>query len=77
MYTATLERIGDAIINWFDPEEQFTGFTKVRYDGGPRGKFGYVVTLGWVKANRKDERQYRMLRFVAEVAGSLSLRQTH
>lgn len=29
-YTATLEYIGDSIIGWADPDQQFTGFTKVR-----------------------------------------------
>lgn len=32
-YKATLESVGDAIIQWADPESQFTGFTKVRDDG--------------------------------------------
>ena len=32
-YKATLESIGDAIIQWADPESQFTGFNKVRDDG--------------------------------------------
>lgn len=27
-YTATLEYIGDSIIGWADPDQQFTGFTK-------------------------------------------------
>lgn len=32
-YKATLESVGDAIIQWADPESQFTGFTKVRTTG--------------------------------------------
>jgi hypothetical protein len=29
-YTATLESVGESILNWADPENQFRGHTNVR-----------------------------------------------
>jgi hypothetical protein len=49
-YTATLESIGDSIIKWADPEDNFGGFTKVRmredvFDDDRLVDFGKILNL--------------------------------
>ena len=44
-YKATLESVGDAIIQWADPESQFTGFTKVRTDDGNDLMFERIISV--------------------------------